>query len=228
MLFNNFYLNTSILLLICYLAGAIPTAYIAGRIKGIDIRKTGSSNVGGMNTFRSVGKIAGIIVVLIDMGKGAFAAWFATKFSAGHPFIPLLAIVAAIVGHNWMIFIGFKGGKGISTLIGGLFFLSPLSILFLFLWFMPAALILYKDTYVAQAVSIFFFSFFMWYRENSYYWCIFLIIVCVVYSLRCLGLFKSYVTEGRRDMYPVLQKIFRPFLKNNRNTKKRNLRDNVS
>ncbi len=213
MIIKNFYLNTAFLLTISYLIGSIPSAYIAGKIKGVDIRKTGSQNVGGMNTFSSVGKIAGILVALFDMGKGAFCAWFATKFSNNHSFVPLLAVIAAIVGHNWMIYIGFKGGKGLSTLIGALFFLSPLSILFLYLLFMPAAIILFKDTYVSQGVALFFFSFFMWYRESSYYWCIFLILVTIVYSLKCIGLYKSYITEQRRDINPFLRKIFNPFFR---------------
>ena len=75
-----------------------------------------------MNAFSNVGKIAGIIVALFDMGKGTLVAWFTARFSDYHPFIGLLAVVFAIIGHNWMIFIGFKVGKGIATLIGALFF----------------------------------------------------------------------------------------------------------
>jgi len=213
LLFNNFYLNTTIILLMSYLIGAIPSAYIAGRIKGIDIRKTGSRNVGGMNTFSSVGKIAGIIVAVTDIGKGTLVAWLATKFSNDHPFIPLLAVVAAIIGHNWMIFIGFKGGKGLSTLVGGLLFLSPISILILYIVFMSAAIILLKDIYIAQGTALFFFSFFMWYREGSYYWCIFMLLVAIVYSLKSLGLYKTYFTEDRREISPVIRKIFKPFFK---------------
>lgn len=213
MLFSNFYLNTALILIISYIIGSIPFAYIAGRIRGVDIRKTGSGNVGGMNTISSVGALAGILVALADMGKGALVAWFATKFSSSHPFIPLLAVVVTIVGHNWMIFIKFKGGKGLAILVGALFFLSPLSILWLYLFFMPPAIIFYKDTYVSQAVAIFFFSFFMWYREGSYYWCIFLILVTLVYSAKCLGLIMTYFTEGRRDLSPVLHRIIKPFLK---------------
>jgi len=213
MLINNFYTNTAVILLAAYLIGSIPFAYIAGRIRGIDIRKTGSKNVGGMNTLSSVGILAGVLVTLADMGKGALVAWLAVKFTDSHPFVPLLAVVAAIVGHNWMIFIGFKGGKGITTLLGALFFLSPLSILWLYLFFIPPAIIFYRDTYVSQGVAIFFFSFFMWYREANYYWCIFLILVAIVYGLKCFGLIKTYFTEGRRDLSPLVRKIFRPFLK---------------
>lgn len=214
MLHSNFYINTVLILLISYIIGAIPAAYIAGKIKGVDVRKVGSKNVGGMNTFSSVGKIAGIIVAIFDMGKGALVAWLATFLSEGHPFVPLLAVVFVIIGHNWMVFIGFRGGKGLSALIGALLFLSPFSIFFLYLIFMPAAIILLKDTYLSQGTALFFFSFFMWYREGSYYWCIFLILVTIVYSLKCLNLYRTYFTEDRRDLSPVVKKIFKPFFRN--------------
>ena len=68
MLLNNLYLNNALILVCSYLIGAFPSAYIAGKIKGIDIRKTGSTNVGGMNIYSNVGKIAGILVIIVDMG----------------------------------------------------------------------------------------------------------------------------------------------------------------
>jgi acyl phosphate:glycerol-3-phosphate acyltransferase len=211
MLLQNFYINTTIILIGAYLIGSFPTAFIAGKIKGIDIRKTGSRNVGGMNTFSSVGKIAGIIVMLADTGKGVLAAFLAKKFSNGHSMIPLLAIAAAVIGHNWMVFIGFKGGKGILTFLGGLLFLSPLSFFFLYLWFVPAAIILVKDTYLATSIAFFFFSFFLWYREGSYNWLIFGILISIIYSIKSYGLIKTYITEKRRDVPPILKRIFKPF-----------------
>lgn len=214
MLLHNYYLNTAVVLIISYLIGAFPSAFIAGKIRGIDVRTTGSKNVGGMNAFSSVGKIAGVIVVIVDIGKGTLVAFLATKFSNHHTFIPMLAVVAAVTGHNWMIYIGFKGGKGLSTFIGGMLFLSPLSFLFLYLLFVPVALILIKDTYLGMGTSLFFFSFFLWYREGSYYWCIFIILIAIVYSIKSFDLIKTYFTEGRRDISPVLKKIFKPFFKN--------------
>jgi len=189
LLLNNLYLNTALILVCSYLIGAFPSAYIAGKIKGIDIRKTGSTNVGGMNIYSNVGKIAGLLVIIVDMGKGALVAWLAAKFSAHHPFIGLLAVVAAIVGHNWMVYIGFKGGKGFSALVGALLFLSPLSVLFLYIYFMLAAILLLKDIYLAEGVAMFFFAFFMWSSESSYYWCIFMLLVTIVCSLKSLNLY---------------------------------------
>ncbi len=213
LLLKNFYLNTTVILVFSYLVGAFPSAYIAGKIKGIDISKRGSRNIGGMNAISSLGIAAGIMVAIADIGKGTLIAWLATKFSAHHPFIPLLAVVAAVAGHNWMIYIGFRGGKGIATLVGALLFLSPFSILWLYLYFMSAAIILFKDTYVSQGAAFFFFSFFMWYRENSHYWCIGMLMVTIVYSIKSFSLFRTYFTEGRRDISPIVKKIFKPFFR---------------
>ncbi len=213
MLLENFYWNTVLILFISYLIGSIPTAYIAGKIKGIDISKVGNKNIGGTNVIFSIGKIAGIIVIIIDIGKGTLVAWLATFLSGGHPFVPLLAVVAAVAGHDWMIFIGFKGGKGIATLIGALLFLSPLSILFFLLLFLPAASIILKDTYIGQGVALFFFSFFLWYREGSYHWMIFMLLCTLVYSLRCLALYKTYFTEDRRFINPLIRILLKPFFR---------------
>ncbi len=112
MIVENFYFNTAIILLASYLIGAFPSAYIAGKIKGINISKTGTGNVGGMNAFTNIGKIAGVLVVIADIGKGFLVAYLVTRFSGGHPYLPLWAVTAAVVGHNWMIYIGFKGRQG--------------------------------------------------------------------------------------------------------------------
>ena len=213
MIVENFYLNTAIIFLASYLIGAFPSAYIAGRIKGINIYKTGSGNVGGINTFSSVGKTAGIIVALTDAGKGFLVAYLANRFSGGHPYIMLWAVVAAVIGHNWMIYIGFKGGKGVATFLGGLLYLSPWSILILCLIIIPITLVLLKDTYLSTATSFFIFSFFIWIWEGSYLWLIFGLLIMLFYILKCLSLLRSYFTEKRRDISPIIKKLFKPFFR---------------
>ena len=213
MIVENFYFNTAIILLASYLIGAFPSAYIAGKIKGINISKAGSGNIGGMNAFSSVGKMAGVIVALTDAGKGFLVAYLAGRFSGGHPYIVLWAVFAAVIGDNWMIYIRFKGGKGVATFLGGLLYLSPWSILILCLIILPVTLVLIKDTYLATTTSYFIFSFFMWIWEGSYLWLIFGLLIMLVYILKCLGLLRSYFTERRRDISPIIKKLFKPFFR---------------
>ncbi len=113
---------------ISYLIGAIPTAFLAGKLlKGIDIRQVGSGNVGATNVFRSVGKFAGVCVLIIDILKGVAPVLLASHF-APHSCMQIykiLAGLAAICGHNWTIFLNFKGGKGVATSAGVLLTLAP-------------------------------------------------------------------------------------------------------
>ncbi len=213
MIIENFYFNTAIILLASYLIGALPSAYIAGKIKGINIYKTGTGNVGGMNAFTNIGKIAGVLVVITDIGKGFLVAYLATRFSGGHPYLPLWAVAAAVVGHNWMIYIGFKGGKGVATFLGGLLYLSPWSILIFYLLIIPMLMVLTKDSYLATTTGFFIFSFFMWVWEGSYFWLIFVLFIMLLYLLKCLNLLISYFTERRRDIHPAVKKLFKPFFR---------------
>ena len=213
MLLDNFYLNTAVILLGAYLLGAFPSAYIAGKLKGINVLKSGTRNVGGMNTIASVGKVHGVIVTLADAGKGFLVVFLADRFSGGHPLIPLWALVAAIVGHNWMIYLRFKGGKGVATFLGGLLFLSPWSILFLYLLIVPIMLFIVKDSYLGTAFGNFLFSVFLWVWEGSVWWLVFGLLITLFYSLKCSSLIREYFTKRRRDIYPILKKIFKPIFK---------------
>jgi len=118
---------------LAYLIGSIPTAYIVGRlVKKIDIRDFGSGNVGATNVFRVVGKKWGIFVMVIDMMKGIAAVLIISQFFSSH-FIEskqvaqLLYGVCAIMGHNWTVFLNFKGGKGVATTAGVIMSVFPLS-----------------------------------------------------------------------------------------------------
>ena len=95
---NNLYLNSFIIFVIAYLIGSIPTAYIAGKIKRVDITTRGNKNVGATNAIFVLGKPLGIIVLLIDIGKGYLTVWLAVLLSDSHAFIPMLAAVFTIIG----------------------------------------------------------------------------------------------------------------------------------
>jgi acyl phosphate:glycerol-3-phosphate acyltransferase len=109
-----------------YLLGSFPSAYIITRmVTGQDIRRLGGGNVGGLNTFREVGTLAGLAVLLIDVGKGtaavALAYW---TLALPQPWV-LGAALAAVIGHNWMAWLKFKGGKGAGTTVGAISVLLP-------------------------------------------------------------------------------------------------------
>ena len=111
-------LNAAIAIITAYLLGSIPFAYIAGRLfKGIDIRQVGDGNMGAANAFRQLGAKVGIAVFFVDAGKGALAILIAQAASLPQVAV-LLTGAAAVVGHNWPVFISFKGGRGESTAIG--------------------------------------------------------------------------------------------------------------
>ena len=118
------------LVLFSYLLGSIPSAYIAGRlVKGIDIRKVGDGNVGAANAYREIGSKAGMAVLVADVGKGAIAVSI-TSILASQPVV-LLAGLGAVAGHNWPLYIGFRGGRGESTTLGVLSVLLPQPMLIL-------------------------------------------------------------------------------------------------
>jgi glycerol-3-phosphate acyltransferase PlsY len=133
-------MNKALLQLLgAYLLGAIPFAYIAGRLlRGIDIRQHGSGNVGATNVFRVLGKGPGAAVLALDLGKGWLAAaWlptlgavsssaaFFSDSAVDKPWWPCVLGLAAVLGHSFTLFLGFKGGKGVATSAGVFLGLAP-------------------------------------------------------------------------------------------------------
>ena len=112
-------------LLASYLLGSTPTAYLFGKaLKGIDIRRVGSGNVGATNALRVLGKGAGITVLFLDILKGLIAVTLLADFFIRSPVLSqaqnlrIIMGLCCICGHNWTIFLQFKGGKGIATSLG--------------------------------------------------------------------------------------------------------------
>lgn len=117
-----------LILILAYFLGAIPWAYIIGKMtKGIDIRQYGSGNVGFTNALRTIGKGPAILVLIGDVGKGIAAVLIAKYF--GSPLIATLAGLLVVAGHNYPVFLGFKGGKGAAAGFGALLALLPLEAL---------------------------------------------------------------------------------------------------
>jgi glycerol-3-phosphate acyltransferase PlsY len=116
-------------LIIGYLLGSIPTAYIVSRVrKGVDIRTIGSGNMGGANVMREVGTREGVFVGLFDVANGAGAILIARALNVSEVWIFVTGF-AALVGHNFPVFARFRGGRGSATIIGIFLVLAPIGTL---------------------------------------------------------------------------------------------------
>jgi glycerol-3-phosphate acyltransferase PlsY len=116
-------------IIIGYILGSIPTAYIVSRIrKGIDVRNVGSGNMGAANVMREIGAHEGAFVGLIDIAKGAGAILIAQALNVPELWV-FGAGFAALVGHNFPVFAGFRGGRGSATIIGIFLVLAPKAML---------------------------------------------------------------------------------------------------
>lgn len=131
----------TIIAVLSYLVGSIPTSIIVARWRrGIDIRQHGSGNAGGTNVIRVLGWRMGVFVILMDMAKGLFATMVIARLMYGPipfpnltPFddftvVQIIAGCAAILGHVWTVFAGFRGGKGIATAAGMLIGVAPIEV----------------------------------------------------------------------------------------------------
>ena len=159
-------LNTVVAIIIGYLLGSIPSAYIAGRLKkGVDIRKVGGGNMGALNVIREIGWHAGSLVLFADIGKGILAVLIAKWLNLSLPWV-LVAGFAAVVGHNWPIFLKFRGGKGGATLMGVLLALVPLEFLSAF-GITAIVVIITSNPALGMAIGVIFVPLFAWWYNGS-------------------------------------------------------------
>lgn len=107
-----------------YLLGSFPSGYLISRVCGKDILKIGWRKTSGSNVFKNVGKWQGALTGILDVFKGYLAVWGAQRLGFSTE-IQIFSGVAAITGHNWSLFLKFAGGRGVGTLIGAFFALSP-------------------------------------------------------------------------------------------------------
>jgi glycerol-3-phosphate acyltransferase PlsY len=153
--------NLLFIIVLSYLIGSIPVSIILTKlVKGVDVRDFGSGNAGGTNASRVLGKKYGILIVLLDAFKGVIAVVLISRLYFGSfpfpnttPFddftlVQIIAGIAAIVGHIWTIFAGFKGGKGIATGLGVLVSIVTIDLLFALGVFLT---VMYLSKYISLA-----------------------------------------------------------------------------
>ncbi len=115
----------ALLIIVSYLLGAIPFGLVVGRMtKGIDVRNYGSGKIGATNTLRSLGPKYAAIVFISDIGKASVSVLLAQNLTGSAP-LAVLCGLAAIIGHNWSVYIGWQGGRGVASSCGGLLVLCP-------------------------------------------------------------------------------------------------------
>ena len=157
-----------------YFAGSLPTGYLVARARGVDIRQSGSGNIGATNVFRVLGKPAGVLVLVVDGLKGyAACAWgtsivlhaFGVAPSAAEPY-RIVAGIAAVLGHNFTCWLRFKGGKGIATSAGVYFALAPLAAgMAVVAW--VGALLLTRYVSVASVLAATVLPLAVWFTPNN-------------------------------------------------------------
>lgn len=135
-----------LILTAAYLIGSISGGLVLGRSRGVDIRELGSGSAGGANALRTQGLAFALGVMLIDVGKGVLAAWLGRQFAqldvSGNASLGYATTFAAMVGHAWPLWHGFRGGRGAAPLIGGLVVMWP--------WALPVMLALGAATVLSS------------------------------------------------------------------------------
>ena len=154
----------ALLVLVAFLLGAVPFGYLVGRAAGVDVRRAGSGNIGAANLVRTVGWPAGMLTLILDVGKGA-APVVAARWAAV-PAEWLAAVVgSAVLGHIYTPFLGFRGGKGVATALGALAVASPRAAgAAIAAWLVTVAL--FRFTSLAALVSALLLPAFAWWLDG--------------------------------------------------------------
>ena len=189
-------------IVIGYLLGSIPTAYIVGRVrKGVDIRDIGSRNMGAANVMREIGIREGILVVVIDIAKGAGAILVAQTLGISELWV-FGAGFAAVMGHNFPVFAGFRGGRGTATIIGVFLVLASQSALVtLLIVAIPFFATLRFSAAILIGVALGFVGFvllplFIWLLEGSVMLVCYVLAIDIFMLVRNLARIKPLLAKG--------------------------------
>jgi len=182
-------------IIIGYLLGSIPTAYLAGRLtREEDIRKLGGGNMGALNTAREISPLMGLIVLLIDIAKGAGAVLIARALGVSQIWV-FLAGFLAVVGLCWPVFLKFRGGKGAATAIG-VFFAVALKEFAFSVPVIVIVVLITSNVTLGMAVGMALFPLFLWIFGQP---------LCLILFAILLALFLAfrYVGTARRNLKKV-------------------------
>ena len=160
----------SLMIIICYLIGSMPFGYIVAKVvKKIDIRDYGSGNIGATNAFRVLGPWLASLVLIGDLLKGFLAIVLFYQLNIDSLFVIILGGLAVIVGHDWSIFLEFKGGKGIATTYGVFLALNPkIALLSALIWLIVIALTRYASLASILSLSVL-VVLMLWFKQPQEY-----------------------------------------------------------
>jgi len=177
----------SLMIIICYLIGSMPFGYIVAKVvKKIDIRDYGSGNIGATNAFRVLGPWLASLVLIGDLLKGFLAIVLFYQLNIDSLFVIILGGLAVIGGHDWSIFLEFKGGKGIATTYGVFLALNPkIALLSALIWLIVIALTRYASLASILSLSVL-VVLMLWFRQPQEY-IIFSIIILALALYRHRG-----------------------------------------
>jgi glycerol-3-phosphate acyltransferase PlsY len=185
----NGFVSGLIALLIGYVLGSFPTAYLFTKWKtGKDIRKLGGGNVGGLNTFKEVGLPLAISVTLIDIAKGA-ATIAITRYALNldEPFV-LISAVGVVLGHNWMPWLKFSGGKGMGATVGALVMIMPiygyLIELAIFAGIVVVPLLLTRNVALSMGLGLVALPFLGWLSMHDSYFVTWSLVVGIIIAIK--------------------------------------------
>lgn len=176
-------METALGLIVIYLLGSIPSAYIIARWrKDVDIRQVGSRNMGAMNVIYSVGLMAGLLVLTLDFSKG-IGAVFIIRYLGEPQYAEMVGGAVAIFGHMFPVFLKFRGGKGGATCIGVFFALMPHGI-YIFYGIFALLILLTRYLTLAYSLALLCFPFVAWLIYNSAEMVIYSVALLAILGLR--------------------------------------------
>ena len=172
---------TLLLVLTAYMLGSIPFGYLIVKLKeGRDVRSSGSGNIGATNVLRTAGRSSAILTLVLDASKGYLAVWLATSASQNSQRTIAFAATAAVLGHLFPIFLKFKGGKGVATVLGVFLCVSAVPILVAVVTFLCVVMV-FRYVSLGSIVAAFAFpaAYWFWaYPKDGSTWLLIAVFVC--------------------------------------------------
>ena len=195
-----------LVILTSYILGSMPFSLWLGKLRGVDIRRVGSGNIGATNLARALGPRWGLLAFVLDAGKGFLAVFAAGYISSLFPdstvslsLLKIIGGITAIFGHNWSMWIKFKGGKGVATSMGVFLGLAPIPLLFalavwitIFVWSRYVSL-----ASIIAAISL---PLWMWYKKADLSIIIFGYITCILIIIRHRSNIKRLI-QGKENRF---------------------------